>query len=620
MKLLLNYCSRIPLWIWCALVFCVAVAARFYWIDQKEDFHCDESMSISLCNYGAGIAPEFEADTMSGRELKNFFFANEAGVKDFVKDIYNLRKDNRDYPHTNFYYSCLRAALYGCDSTDMPSVVRRGFFLNLAFFSVGFVFLALLLKELFREKLQIVTGLAMGTLCTGMLSMSVFLRPYELWFATTMIFAYAFAVGAKRYFTDAGTLVSFKNLWIYAVVTAGAMLSVYFSIVLVVLLGAILCGLAIKKNGAKTELPFFTSVFALAVILATAIYPNYPFGFLSERGADVSGKFSIAQIFENLHSAYSGIMGIPLNEAFGLPVVTLLIVGGIAILVLRKTRKNREFADDGVFENSLQGKSDRASGNSFIFWSLFAAATVAFVAIIYLVPWKVVRYVAALLPILLLIVPRVFSFARLRWIGVCGNILAIALFAVGAFTAEHAPFAGRGIGPLDSAPQSLSERIFRSVSRRIQNSFSQKIENLVYSRNLANEFSSVRLFETSKNFAFVMNSRVHGFPLMEMPDNAQVYLVKQLNPFDPVCTIPDTLPQGEKTIIVISAWSFKNVPSEIRLPHGKLGKEMFLDCIAVAYEFVKDPAAPESTLRLNLERGKSGGNFYDVITNTPATE
>lgn len=587
-----EFFSRIPLWLWCALVFCIAIGARFYWIEQKAQFHCAESMSVVLCSYAPALSfsnsnENSSKEILSGREVKNRFYSNEIGIKDFAEDIFHLRQDNRDYCHTNFYYSCLRAALYGNDTTNMPSVIKRGFFLNIVFFSIGFVFLGLLARELFREKLQIVTGLALGTLCAGMLSMSVWLRPYDLWFATTAIFSYAFVLSSKQYFTGTGTLVSFKNFWILTVVTAGTLLSVYFSIVFVVLLGVALCGLAIKKNGAKFELPFFASVFMSALILATAIYPNYPLGFLVDRGTEAAQKFSPAQIFENLQLSFSGALKIFENSAFGVPVVLLLLAGGISLFILKKKHTC----------TGVPAEQESVVAITFARASLLTAAVLSFLAIIYLAPFKTVRYVAALLPILLFAVPCVFSFARQRWLGILGNILAITLFAFGAFSAKPEP-----------------------MERESKPTLTQRVKHLVYRENPDAAFPCERLSEKTKNYFLLNNWRLHGLDLMKIPDDAQCHVVNRSETMPETYDVPATLAAGEKALVIIPIWGRPDKLDihEIHLSHGKISAEIPMDCGGVFYEFESDPAAPATTLRLNVERAENRGIFYDTIPEAPA--
>jgi len=77
--------------------------------------------------------------------------------------VKRLRENNRDAPHTNFYYSFLRLWWIGnAGHFDFNSAKWRGCALNLVFFSLSYLFMVMLLKKLFgaENKGIIILGLA----------------------------------------------------------------------------------------------------------------------------------------------------------------------------------------------------------------------------------------------------------------------------------------------------------------------------------------------------------------------------------------------------------------------------------------------------------------------------
>ena len=120
--------ARVPLWIWCVLVFAAAVGIRVHWIQQKEGFHLDEGATVVLSSYNRyGFLDAFpDGKELSGDEVRNLTCGNEFGLKNLGEDLVGLRADNRDSPHTNFYYSLFRIAIFDADSTDIKTVIARG--------------------------------------------------------------------------------------------------------------------------------------------------------------------------------------------------------------------------------------------------------------------------------------------------------------------------------------------------------------------------------------------------------------------------------------------------------------------------------------------------------------
>ncbi|MGN0860998.1 MAG: hypothetical protein ACI4P3_03790 [Candidatus Spyradosoma sp.] len=576
-----NFFARVPLWIYALAIFAVALGVRLHWIQMKENFHCDESMSVHLCSYTEW---KFESGKIySGRELKNIVYANDAGMKDFAKDIFHLRENNRDYCHTNVYYSLLRCALFGADTTDMHAVVTRGFVLNIALFSVAFVFLTLLLRELFAGKLAVVSGLVAGTLCTGTISMSMWIRPYDLQLAAMSVFAFVFVRCVKTYLRG-DSLVSWKNFWALAVISAGTLLSVYFSVLAVVLFGATLCVLALWRIG-KSELPFLISVFALGVTFATAIYPNYPLGFLVGRGTEAASKFSPIRIFSNIWDSVIGGILVLADDAMFVPALALLVVAAFAIW------RNRNSAVDA-------GEEKAESVPAVVFLSLVVPAFLAYWATLYLAPYKIVRYVAALLPILLVSVPWALSATRSRVIYVLGNLAFIGVFCGGVFFAKPLPMRASGdVGKVALRAPRLG------------------VGHLAYWNKPDCGEALVEVAKKNPRFVVLDDWRTHGLDLMKLPDSAQVVFAERQDADRTSFDLSNIAPQWNDFALVVPIWGRVSLLGirEIILPKGKVYAETHLDTAGLLIPFSREGSAQSLILKLNEESAQSGGNYFDVV-------
>lgn len=534
------------------------------------------SVQLSSCN-----APEFDPEiAYSGREVKEIFYGNERGAKELAEDIFHLRENNHDWCHTNFYYSLLRLALFNADTTDMRTVIFRGFVLNLVLFSVAFVFFALFLREIFGgKKLPIIAALTAGTLVPAMLSMSVWLRPYELWFLTVSLFAYVFALCAKNYL-NGSTLVSWKNLWIFAGTLAVTLLSVYFSIIIVVFAGIFLCALALKKIG-RDELPFLFSGFGLSLVIATAIYPNYPLGFLIGRGAEAAGKFSPTLIFENIVRTFFNGGKILIADALLLPCAALVLVAGI--LLIREWRKN------SVRENF--------HSRDIVFAGIFCVMFLSFWAILYLSPYKIVRYVCATVPFFLISVPWIFSKLHSQKIAIAGMLAFMTIFVLGAIFATPRAMTDSGdTGSLPCRP------------------LDPKINHLVYRKDAGALESLKNLSAKNTPVVFVEDWRLHGLDLMKISDSTRCFFVKPSEENPEAVRVPAN-ENLRKFILVVPTWGRPSLLKirEILLPHGHIGEEFSLDVAAVAFEFSADDSAEEIMLKLNVDRATNEGKYFDRV-------
>ena len=597
--------SKIPLCVWALIIFAVAVGARFYWVAQKEDFFLDEITSLQITSVQSWAVPELKAGKIyTAREVRQAAFGNAADNSDLGDDLSRLRMHNPDKCHTNFYYSLLRVVISGCEPGFHP-LLFRGFALNLFLFAGSFAIWTALFKKLFRgNDFAVCVALAAASLNAGAIAMTAFVREYELQMFWVSAFALAFVMLVEAWSKDSSRatwkslLASWPKLLALAVVTVGALLSGYFSIVFVILATIALCAVAAKSRGAKAIL-FPPAALALAVGIASIIYPDYFHGFFVTRGAEAAGKFNTAIILENIGNTWDGAVWI-LEKVFPGKACGAALILFLAVLVGKKVfeidaarKRSRDVpVPAAAAAPELPQERDGAKARIFATFDAFLASPTAMLlvaaflatcAILYLAPYKTSRYVVAFYPILALVFPLVVAKLRSRGIACVAGAAFIALFAVFAFSA------------MKKTPP--------------EGSWCPKVEYLVNDsskwRSLMRKYAG-----SSSVIIFAQNGAHHWFPVMEIPADANVVFQKA----DRKAYTPVTVKAfGKKSALFLVNRSGK---SDVNLPRGAVGKEIPLfGRFTTAIPLTFDESKPAHILKWRAGRGKVAqrGHLFDVV-------
>ncbi len=263
-------------------VFFVLVGFRLFYINQKKSFHLDEILSIGISNrneYGFW-GKEYKRDyEYTIKELKDISFWDNSSLKDSLTDIFNLHQTTRDPPHTNFYYSIFRLWFTGVKTSNLKYIIWRGCILNLLFFAVSFFFMMLLLKRFTDSPFVISLCLLIAFLNPASLSLTLFLRSYELDQTFVIIFTY-FIVCLSQAMKNYETIETKKNFVIGVIILTLTMLDAYFNMIFIGIYGLlIICFCITKKN--YNLLRFYVFMFISSVLVAKVLY----FGF-GNLGAD----------------------------------------------------------------------------------------------------------------------------------------------------------------------------------------------------------------------------------------------------------------------------------------------------------------------------------------------
>lgn len=350
------------------IVFILGLVARIYTITLKEDLHQDESLSIILSNYseyGWSKLPE-ENKVFTAKEIKQMMFWNNSSVKDMISDVGNLYLYTRDDSHSNLYYSILRVTFTGVDNFDLKQTIYRGCLINLFAYCLSFFFMFKLLAILFKKSPAIIPfGLFVAFMNTGAISNVAYLKPYQLQELAFVILTYYFVNLLKG---DKVNILKFSSSVAFSFLTG------YYSIIYAGILALILF---VKNFDRK----YLLKIVGLSILITTIFYPGYFLGLVSYRATETVERFSASNF------GYS-LMGLPYLYFKYIFSLSLLIY--LFYLVI-KIFKKKLFVDEDL-KTVLK---------------LFLIGLVWSIIIMFIAPFKVVRYILPMFPIMSLVIPYI---------------------------------------------------------------------------------------------------------------------------------------------------------------------------------------------------------------------
>lgn len=385
------------------LLFIFLFGIRVYYISQKEGLHVDEGLSCSISSYNEyGYSRNYETKhAYTGQELKEITYWDNDSVLNAFGDVGRLYKDNRDSSHTNLYYSVLRLWFAGVRTGDLKTIINRGCGLNLLFFSISFVLMYLLAKKLFNNDLLVFLTLFLAFINTGSISNTLYLRTYQLqeacFIAVTLLFVkIVFCVRNRE------QVMSWKNYFICVFCISIALLSGYFAVFYIALLGLLLL-YTLYKNKQTAAIPFWMLVFLSSLVFANILYPQYFHGFFSFRGSEALNKLGTNAFLENFKLSVKSMGSTLVYYLFYFPVLILVLVQGICFFIF----KNKSIQHDEL--------------PFFLFIGVFIWCCI----IMFFAPFKGLRYMMPSFPLLMLGLVFYFDFTVRN-----GKSFFVALYAV----------------------------------------------------------------------------------------------------------------------------------------------------------------------------------------------
>jgi hypothetical protein len=375
------------------LVFLFTFGIRLYWINQKQGMNVDEGLSIAISSFNKYMlwSDNYEdGRTYSGKELRTISLWENPSFRNAVGDVYRLHHANPDTPHTNLYYSFLRLWFAGRIVDDYRKIISGGTGLNLLFFTTSFIVMFYLLKLLFENTSVVLAGLLLCFLNTGSISNTLLLRPYQLQ-ETALIVATYFCVLYRKKIVEGDVFNRWQDLTLLASVGAFTLLSGYFSLGYAALLWCLI--LLTLLTGRKTsQVGFFIAVALFSVALAQMLYTNYLYGIIhGSRGQEALGVlFTSTGALSHLKESLTALWWLAQNHVFYWPTAVCLAVA-IAIQFIPAT--NRMFA--------LRNKESEIH-SWYVPLFLVVAALAFSAAVLYLAPYKMLRYVMPVFPLIAL--------------------------------------------------------------------------------------------------------------------------------------------------------------------------------------------------------------------------
>lgn len=368
------------------LILLLSLGIRIYFLEQKKDAHVDEILSIILTEYNQyGWGKRFEEEKVfSSDSAKQGLLWNDPSIKGAFQDVYKLWKNNRDDPHTSLYYIILRLWHIGYTDTNLQHIFYRGISLNLVFFLVGFYCAYRIATKLLQNEWLVLLFLSLAFLNPASIGNTLFMRPYALQEMLFLAFCLGFVCIVERLKLDYRKYNSWRYYVIFGFLSALLLSSGYFAVpfVLLVFLCASLWELKYFTREKKWQI-FFPLSLITAVIFCFLLYTKYSRGFRGSRGVEAGEKLNFTYLKENLLNNTEIFFNI-LSFNLSWIILGMMLLGLCLALLYRKRlcyKKDLFVIFFGVC--------------AFI-WSY---------AVIYVAPYKTLRYIMSIFPIFLLLLP-----------------------------------------------------------------------------------------------------------------------------------------------------------------------------------------------------------------------
>lgn len=350
------------------IILIFAAGIRIHYITQKQGFHMDEVLSRVISTGNVGNLNEIVLNNntvMYGKDVKELFFGTPQ--HSLSSDLYNLRlHNNGDDAHPSLYYSMLRIALNLSDYTPQ-GFIYAGCGLNMILFFFSFFIMRLILIRLFGDNKLVPIGLAIAFLNTGTISMTLFIRPYELQMLGILLISYIYLLIGDKVKNN---ILDFKDIISVVLSLTFVFWSGYFLIFYTFLLGCIL--LWNSRANLKNILLLVFSVFTAfgLVLLLNLSYFQLFYGQRFETVAN--SKIDLTFYLINFISYFCNII----KYLFYFLIIPLIIL----CVILGKNKTEYK-------------------GLSLVICSIIWSVFVAIIS-----PFPVLRYIAPVFPILSIII------------------------------------------------------------------------------------------------------------------------------------------------------------------------------------------------------------------------
>lgn len=377
----LNFDKKKLITICSIAIFLFAFFIRIFYITEKAGIHIDEGLThvVASFNEYQWEKPFEKGKVYTGKELKNLTFKNNTNLKEALKDVKKLRKNNgTDTSHPTLYNSIYLLWMQGENPISMKNFIYKGCGLNLLFFIFSFFLMYKILQKLFPDNFVIIPGLAFAYFNTGSISNTLFMKPYQLQEMAFVTLTYIFIYNFQK-LSSKESIINKKNGIFIALSIALTMLTGYFALLYLTILGLILISLCLKNKQFKNIL-FLISSFIGALILVFAFYPGFLNGLTSVRANDVTGNILSANFYSIIYSTIF-YFSITISYLMYTPLLIMLVYG----LWQKKIKYNK------------------------LSLLLIIVGIIYSAIVMYIAPFKVLRYIVPIFPVISLILPTIIN-------------------------------------------------------------------------------------------------------------------------------------------------------------------------------------------------------------------
>jgi hypothetical protein len=404
------------------ILYSLVLGIRVYWLSQKDGMNVDESLTVAIACYNSYMYTrnyEFNKE-YTGKEVKEISLCDNDSLKNVLGDIRRLWSNSRDSAATNLYYSFLRLSLAGLKTGDIKPIIFRGGILNLILFTISFVFFFLLMRLLFPDsKLLQFAATACAFLSTAAISNTLYLRLYPFQETMFIVFCYYFfkTFYLNKYIihNDKLLYINVRMIFILSLVTAFTLLTGYYSIVFIGLFGLYVIFVNYKKQD-YMEIKFYILTLFLSLLFAHTFYNRYFAGYISHRATQTASTL-FSDFFVNLQSSMTVAVTLFHRHFFTWPVIIVcaLCLVYLVFLILRKYK----FI---VQKPALY---------------ILMVSMIYSLIILYIAPYKVLRYVMAVFPFLVILPVMLLNSIGKKKITIAIVLLLCAVFLKNALNQNN---------------------------------------------------------------------------------------------------------------------------------------------------------------------------------------
>lgn len=372
-----------------ALVLVSGIAIRAFFSSAKDTWHVDEGMTVALTNgsWAPGAPPPSEDEWISADELHNlaFNYRMEASKKvEFEKIKVSTAYDV--HPPLYYWVFAVLRQHFG-----VRNYLFSGYLLNILLFIISAAILAMIVQSVFKEPLTVLFALCIFAFSSGALSVTIFLRMYELLQTLCLIFfgSALLVLHSKDSRGDTTVRVVSLALGSFGLAVSaycGLLTQYYFLLFIVPVCAYSFVHLVIKKDFTSLLWAVF-AVFAGLFFAYKTFPPMLVHLTKSYRAGQSFHNLANTGLFSRLNSlfAYQAIISKNL-----VPFILVIALVVFAVIIARKNKKS----------GMAQHKADMRIVSLFTLSMtvlLFTWFVISMSA-----PYKTVRYVVSFFPVYLL--------------------------------------------------------------------------------------------------------------------------------------------------------------------------------------------------------------------------